>query len=57
MPKLPKIAISHSIEKWFVPSGPDFYAIFKMVHYISVLQKLAELLTNYLFSPILEAIC
>ena len=37
------IAIFHWIQKRFVPSGPDFYAIFKMVHYISVLKKLAKL--------------
>ena len=24
------------IEIWLAPSGPDFYAISKMVHYISV---------------------
>ena len=39
------------------PFGPDFYAISKMVHYISVLQKLAKLLTNYQISPILLEIC
>ena len=32
------------IEIWFAPSGPDFYAISKMVHYIFVAQKLAKLL-------------
>ena len=44
MPKNRKIAISYQIHEWFVPFGPDFYAIFKMGHYISVPQKLAKLL-------------
>ena len=34
--KLSTFAISHRIQKWFAASGPDFYAISKMVHYISV---------------------
>ena len=34
--KIRKIAISYWIQKWFAASGPDFYAISKMVHYISV---------------------
>ena len=36
--KITKIAISYCIKKWFAPSGPDFYAIFKMGHQISVPQ-------------------
>ena len=46
MPKNAKIAISHRIQKWFAPFGPDFYAIFKMGLQFSVPQKLAELLSN-----------
>ena len=44
--KMTNFAIPHYIKKWFAPSGPDFYAIFKMVHHFSVLQKLAKLLSN-----------
>ena len=40
-----QIAISSRIQKWFVPSGPDFYAIFKMGRQFSVPQKLEELLS------------
>ena len=43
MPKNRKIAISDWIQKWFVPFGPDFYAITKMGRYISVPQKLVKL--------------
>ena len=39
-------AISHCIQKWSAASGPDFYAISKMVHYISVPKKLRELLSK-----------
>ena len=46
MPKNSKIDISYRIQKWFVPSGPDFYAIFKMGLQISVPQKLAKLLSK-----------
>ena len=35
--KITKVAIFQYFQKWFVPSGPDFYAIFKMGCYISVL--------------------
>ena len=34
------------IRIWFAPCGPDFYAISKMVHYISVPKKLTELLSK-----------
>ena len=44
--KITKIAISYCNKKWFAPSGPDFYAIFKMVHHFSVLQKMAKILSN-----------
>ena len=44
--KIANFAISQYFKKWFAPSGPDFYAIFKMVHHFSVLQKLAKLLSN-----------
>jgi len=46
MSKTPKIAISHWIQKWFVPSGPDFYAIFKLGLEFSVPQELAKLLSK-----------
>ena len=38
--------IPQLIEIWFAPSGPDFYAISKMVHYISVPKKLTKLLSK-----------
>ena len=44
--KIANFAISQYFKKQFAPSGPDFYAIFKMVHYISVAQKIAKLLSN-----------
>ena len=44
--KLSTLAISHCIQKRFAASGPDCYAISKMVHYISVPQKLTELLSK-----------
>ena len=44
--KIFKIAIFHCIQKWFVPSGPDFYAIFKMGLKFSVPLKLTKLLSN-----------
>ena len=34
--KMANFAISQYFKKWFAPSGPDFYAIFKMGCYISV---------------------
>ena len=39
-------AISQCTKKQSASSGPDFYAIFKMVHYISVPKKLTELLSK-----------
>ena len=38
-----KIVIFPCIHKWFAPFGPDFHAISKMVHEISVRRKLAKL--------------
>ena len=38
--KIANFAISQYFKKQFAPSGPDFYAISKMVHHISVPQKL-----------------
>ena len=38
-----KIVIFQYIQKWCAPFGPDFHAISKMVHEISVCQKLAKL--------------
>ena len=35
--------ISQWIQKLFAPSEPDFFAISKMVHYLSVPQKLPKL--------------
>ena len=46
MPEIRKIAISNYIQKWLVPSEPDFYAIFKMGLEFSVSQKLANLLSK-----------
>ena len=42
-----KSVILPCIQKWFAPSGPDFHAISKMVHEISVGQKLAKLQMIY----------
>ena len=44
--KITKIAIFQYFQKWFVPSGPDFYAIFKMGHHISVPQIHTKLLSK-----------
>ena len=44
--KITKFAISQYFQKWFVPSGPDFYAIFKMGLKFSVPLKLTKLLSN-----------
>ena len=44
--KITKIAIFQYFQKWFVPSGPDFYAIFKMGLKFSVPLKLTKLLSN-----------
>ena len=44
--KIANFAISQYFKKQFAPSGPDFYAISKMVHHISVPQKLTKLLSN-----------
>ena len=46
LPKYTNFAIPQCIRKWFAPFGPDFHAIFKMVHHFSVPQKLAKLLSN-----------
>ena len=34
---------SRWIQIWFTSSEPDFFAISKMVHYVSVSQKMAKL--------------
>ena len=44
--QITNFAIFYSIQKQFAPSEPDFYAISKMVHEISVPQKLAKLLSK-----------
>ena len=44
--KITNFAIFTVFKKQFPPSEPDFYAISKMVHYISVPQKLTELLSK-----------
>ena len=51
MAKNRNIAISYWIQKWFAASEPDFYAISKMVHYISVPQKLTVIKQNVNFNP------
>ena len=47
-----KSVILPCIQKWFAPSGPDFHAISKMVHEISVRQKLAKLQMIFYFRVI-----
>ena len=58
MPIKRKIAIFQWIQKWFAPSWPDFYAISKLVHHISVSLKLTKLWVNLWifihFRPILQ---
>ena len=44
--------IFRCIQKWFAPFGPDFYAISKMVHEISVRQKLPKLQAIFHFQLI-----
>ena len=44
--KITKIAIFQYFQKWSVPSGPDFYAIFKMGLHVSVPLKLTKLISN-----------
>ena len=44
--KITKIAIFQYFHKWFVPFGPDLYAIFKMGLKFSVPQKMAKLLSK-----------
>ena len=34
MPKYSKVAISRQIQKLFVPSGPDFYAVLDDTYYV-----------------------
>ena len=57
MPKNPKMVIFHRIQKWFVPSGPDFYAISKWGFTFLYLKNWRSYEAKCKFLPILYRFC